>query len=283
MTPDPLDSQEEAVRRLLAAAGGHPDPLPADVADRLDRTLAGLVTERAGQDVAAADSETAAPGTPAEMPAEVPAEVSAGVPAGVSAGVSDGGTSVPADELAARRTRRWPRLLVAAAAVGVVGIGIGTVLGQQADQESSRPADSAGRAVAPESAPGGPETDAEGGADEGDARTLEEGGSPGATGETPGASAPALRTVSLTADVERLLRLGLPVDARANAPEQLVVGSRTCRVPATSPGDELLGVRLDGRPAVLVVRAPDQGERRAEVSACADPTSLLGSTTVPAR
>jgi hypothetical protein len=170
--------------------------------------------------------------------------------------------------------------------VGVVGIGVGTVLGQQAADEASRPAD-AGVAVAPASAPGDPETGAEGGAAEGDARTLEEGGSPAATGEspsrTPGAPAPALRTSSLTADVERLLRLGLPVDARASAPEGLVVGSRTCRVPASSAGDELLGVRLDGRPAVLVVRAPDQGERRAEVSACADPTSLLASTTVTAR
>jgi hypothetical protein len=46
-TPGELDpEQEESVRRLLAAAA-EPEPLPRDVADRLDDALADLVAERA--------------------------------------------------------------------------------------------------------------------------------------------------------------------------------------------------------------------------------------------
>ena len=43
---EPLDPDQEAVRGLLAEAGGRPETLPADVATRLDDVLAGLVAAR---------------------------------------------------------------------------------------------------------------------------------------------------------------------------------------------------------------------------------------------
>lgn len=80
----PLTPDEDAVRRALAAAR-HSDPLPTDVASRLDATLAGLVAERRALE-------------PEAPPAS---------------GGSSGGVVVPL------RRRRRPGLLLAAAAVVV--------------------------------------------------------------------------------------------------------------------------------------------------------------------
>jgi MYXO-CTERM domain-containing protein len=91
---DGLTPEQEEVRRLLADAR-HLDPMPHDVAGRLDRVLAGLAQ---GPD----DGPDAGPGaTPA-------------------AGVVS---------LAARRRRRAATALVAAAAAVAVGIGLGQVVG----------------------------------------------------------------------------------------------------------------------------------------------------------
>lgn len=80
---------EEQVARLLAAAGAA-EPTPPDVAARLDGVLADLVAERGGT--------AAAPGTTA--------------------------ATAPVVALSERRRRPWaPRLLVAAAVLGLVGVG----------------------------------------------------------------------------------------------------------------------------------------------------------------
>lgn len=90
--PELTAAQEQAVRALLAAAR-HDEPLPADVAARLDATLADLQAEReAGREAAA------------------PAPV------------------VPLSR-AARRRRITGAALVAAAAVVVAGVGIGQLTG----------------------------------------------------------------------------------------------------------------------------------------------------------
>jgi hypothetical protein len=85
LTPD----QTEAVRRLLAAAR-HGEPIPADLAARLDGVLAELVAER---------------GEAGEAPPE----------------------RAPATVIPLRR-RRWAQVLVAAAAVTVLGYATTTVL-----------------------------------------------------------------------------------------------------------------------------------------------------------
>jgi hypothetical protein len=87
---DGLTPEQEEVRRLLADAR-HTGPMPDDVADRLDRVLAGLATD-------SDDDRVAAP---------------------AAAVVS----------LASRRRRRATSALVAAAAVVAVGIGLGQVIG----------------------------------------------------------------------------------------------------------------------------------------------------------
>ncbi len=106
---EPLDPDQEAVRGLLAEAGGRPETLPPDVATRLDDVLAGLVAER----------PAAASAVPTSPDADHAADT----------GLAAAAVGTPGDELAARRHRRWPKLLVAAATVGVLGVGLGEVVG----------------------------------------------------------------------------------------------------------------------------------------------------------
>ncbi len=113
MPHDPeLSPSEEQVRRLLADAR-HTEPLPDEVADRLDRVLAGLAGERRDGDHA------------------------------------DRSAAVAADLAAARRRRTARNLLVAAAAVVAIGYGLNsvdlTVSGD--DDGSAATADSGGDAA----------------------------------------------------------------------------------------------------------------------------------------
>lgn len=85
--PDLTPEQEREVRRLLADAR-HSEPMPTDVAARLDRVLADL----AGQDRTPHDEDVA--------------------------------TGASVVSLASRRRRRVTALLVAAAAVVAVGVGV---------------------------------------------------------------------------------------------------------------------------------------------------------------
>ncbi|GAA1932801.1 hypothetical protein [Nocardioides marmoribigeumensis] len=66
---DPVDPEEQAfVRALLGEVGREPEPLPPDVAERLDDVLAGLVVERTAGERAAGGAD--APGSPAVVPLE---------------------------------------------------------------------------------------------------------------------------------------------------------------------------------------------------------------------
>lgn len=93
LTPE----QEARVARLLADAR-HDEPIPDDVAARLDRVLAGMAGERI-------------------------------------AGPSS--TPAPVVDLAARRRRRTMSLLAAAAAVVVAGVGFGQLVGPQDGDDSA--------------------------------------------------------------------------------------------------------------------------------------------------
>lgn len=110
----PGPEEEESVRRLLAAEGATPEPLPQEVADRLERALADLSSGRGTRPPA--EDATVTP-----LPSPGPG----------------------------RGRRRLATLLVAAAAVSVVGLGVGTVVtGQQGAGESSTAArDAAGGAA----------------------------------------------------------------------------------------------------------------------------------------
>jgi hypothetical protein len=230
-SPTPPDDAEQAeVSRLLAAVSGprSAEPMPPEVATRLDDVLAGLVAERAT------------------------------APAGVT-------------DLAPRRRRRWPALLAAAAAVSVVGLGVGNVLdlGGGADMEAVT-AEDGSAAETLESADG-----AGAAADEEAPRATTD----RVDGSVAGlADLPRLRRDSLTVDVQRIEDFGVAANSRTQSALR-----RACVQPELSDGDDWVTVRLDGDPAVLVLRAPDGGRRTAEVYVCDDGHTPVAETTVEAR
>ena len=102
--PDLSPEQDREVRRLLADAR-HTEPMPADVATRLDRVLADLATQH------------------------------------VDTSPDDGTGSVVA--MASRRRRRVTSLLVAAAAIVAVGVGLDQVVDTGGSGDSASTADRA--------------------------------------------------------------------------------------------------------------------------------------------
>lgn len=233
---------EETVRRLLAASGG-PVTMPPEVAARLDDVLADLQAER-----------SAAPARPASRPA-------------------------PIADLDARRARRWPKVLVAAAAVSVLGVGLGNVMddlgvGVGSPTSDQAASESAGRAeMGPAEASGGGEASS----DEDEVDTGD------ALAQTRNKrSLPKVRSESVTADASRILAFSEVFAAdRPQALSGRAGGS--CEPPALGRGDGMVAVRLDGEPATLVFRAREGGRRQVEVFACDDPRSPVLVTTVDAR
>lgn len=257
----PLDSRDdEAVRRLLAAVGGERPALPGDVAARLDDVLADL----------AADPGAAPRGN------------------AVVTSLSD------------RRRRRWPQVLVAAAAVGVLGVAVGTLADQ--DQGAGGSAASSGAS--------NDDTRVEAG---GQAATVKPKSSPEAVGEVtplevappaavPGSSGggdqsapsaarrlPSLESESLRGDARRI---AVATDGRATPPEPkharpdgrhgATALTVRCEAPPTSRGDDPFAVRFEGRRAVLVLRAPHHDRRVVDVYACRNAGNQLARTVIPA-
>lgn len=236
--PDP--AQERAVSDLLA--GLRPKgAAPADVTARLDDVLAGLVAERAG------DTE--------------------------DAGRDEGAV----DDLSQRRKPRWPAVLVAAAAVTVVGLGLGNVLESGvggAGDESNAGVTSDEAAVdagGGEAATGPQEADRRAAAD-----AKASPGSPLAGSADPARRLQRLRSDSLALDVQRLAEFALVSDRGRPAPQVLA----RCAMPVAAANDEVLAVRFDGAPATLVIQAAKDGVRRADVYACDEGTDPLATTFV---
>ena len=71
-----------------------------------------------------------------------------------------------------------------------------------------------------------------------------------------------------------------PLDRRARSPQEAAGFLGRCSLPDTSRGDRLAAVRLDGKRATLVVRKAVDGTHVAEVYSCADPSQLLAITEV---
>ncbi len=239
MTPE----QEEQVRRALAAAAradrpdgeDAPPTMPPEVASRLDDVLAELVAGRSAR--AASDP----------------------APAG-------------SDDLAARRARKWPNVLVAAAAVAVIAVAGGAVVtrgfGGSSGSSSSSSAGSAG------------ESQQDGMSQEQVA--PEAGGAPSAGNVLE----PRLHSASLTVDVQRVVDAG-PTGSLRSGEGLTGAGARpdgaACDLPAAGRGAELVAVRLDGKPATLVLAAPTDGTREARVYSCADGSTPVATTSVRQR
>jgi hypothetical protein len=247
---DEASEQEQGqVSRLLAAAGGPPPELPHDVAARLDDVLAGLVADR-----------DAGP---------VPADEVTGV-----------------TQIAPRRRRRWPQLLVAAAAVSVLGIGLGNVV--QPGQEDATTADSAGSAAdkprvaqRENAVEGSAPLDSAPQKSESERSAAKDQDGPVLTGSLSELDRQRLRLQreSLTVDVQRIEDFGLAVPV-ADTQRQW---ADACVRPETGAGAEWLPVRLDGDAAVLVLGAPAAGRRTAEVFTCDEGNRPAVSTTIDAR
>lgn len=245
---------DEAVRRLLGAVSSPPPAMPDAVVARLDDLIADLATERsqgAGDDTGHA------------------------VATGTGTGAAD-----PPVSLAERRRRRWPQLLVAAAAVSVIGLGLGNLDLSSQDAESAGSADTASE----EDDSGGGELDASG-ADGGEAAPQaapsRDGGAVSderARDYRAAKSAAELRSGSLASDVQRAAALALDAVTLSDRG-----GGCVSPVPRVEAGDEVLPVSLDGRRALLVLRAPESGTRAAQVYLCRGGGQPAASTTVEAR
>lgn len=248
-TRDP--AAEAAVQRMLADAGG-PEPMPPEVAARLDDVLLELAQGRA-----------------------------------------QGSTSTAGDAVVELRARRrWPRLLLAAAAVVVGGYGVGTVLTQGTLSGSETPES----AMSTES--GGSDTllaDEEPGrgqlrrdddrtsgqVEERQANKVESPGdaldlAPEATTRVQGYSAllagrVRLRSDELETDVRRALRV-LDREPTATLDQRTADAERRatsgCPASPLSGRERALPVRYDGERAVLVAGPERDGVVEVTVHDC---------------
>lgn len=255
-------AQEAAVRRALASAGG-PEPIPVDVADRLDRVIAGLAAERADA-----------------------------VAAGAAHPVAEG-VVVRMDPAARRRRTRVRALLAAAAVVVAGGLGAGVLsdrgLGRSDLASSERLADDR---VQRES-PGALSADTPG------AAAPEAGShSGGLTGSQDGAGSSAgappdrvitqeplrpVRPDQLRADLIAVQRASIPGPGSADyAHVTLTAPADFVCPPADYGPGYLVGIQYAGQPAIAAYREPAGDTQVAEVLACGT-ADLLHSTTLPVR
>lgn len=244
--PDLTPSQERRLRRLLAEAR-HADPMPVDVAARLDEVLARLAEEE-------------------------PVDASEDQP-------TDAGAVV---ELAARRRRRAASLLVAAAAVVVAGVAVGQLTGVQDDAATSSAQDQTSQT--PESA-GAAAEDAErkDALDTASGLRLPSAPAPdGTMNYSVRPSRDALRGAALSVrhfghDVARLRR---HLDAWAT-PHPFADSRAMCESADWGEG-WLVAVRYQRKPAVLAFRPPSGSTQIADLLQCGS-GDVLRSTTVPLR
>ena len=251
------DPAFDAVRERLAAARVQ-DPIPADVAARLDATLAGLTG-----------------GTPAAPPAP-----------------GEGGTTVTPLR---RRSRVAPRLLAAAAVVvlaGAGGVGVSQVLDHGSAGDTSSTAGSATKADAPgtEKAPAVPAPTAPAPAG-GGTTSLDSLTTAGIAG------VPVLTSADFSSQVAALdLARGSYSSRRTTGSDQAAgpqsldglsesrrrksaATARSCRGPRIT-GTASYPAVLDGQPAVLVVHPADAGSRLVQAWSC-DGSRVLAFTTLP--
>lgn len=261
MTADERDltpEEEAELSRMLAEAGG-PVPTPPEVVARLDDVLAGLVAERAaGAGVEVGDGPDESPGTPVSLEAE-------------------------------RRRRRWPRTLLAAAAVVAGGYGVGAALTgttMSGDAESAAGGSASSASDAGGTEAGGPDPEAAG---DGQALERERETADAQRAEAPANATvlrdapPRLRPDHLAEDVARVLDESgqVPAPTASPAPNRPLVGAAAACSPAgLGPGETWYLVRYDGRRAALVTTSPDPDVVRASILGCDG--ERLDSVTVPA-
>jgi len=274
VTPEDLDpnraegelspEDDDTVRRLLAAAAP-PMTMPDDVVGRLDAVLAGLQAER---ETAGVTAETVVPERP---------------------DVSELG-----QRRAQRRARRWPKILVAAAAVGVVGVGLGNILTDTsgdsmsarttADSQAEAGADVGGLEDAPQPESGRDLILPDGQATKSARDPRSSAALVGAA--VPTAVLPRVRPEAAKEDAQRIYDLSQRRAAPFNTARDGVAmdsDGAVCDLPPIKHGERLVAVRLGAERATLLFRGEEDGSRQAEVYSCADGDSpvLVSTVDVP--
>lgn len=230
--PELTPAQDDEVRRLLAGAR-HDDPVPDDVAERLDRVLAGLVDEPVPE----------APVTPLHT-----------------------------------RRRHARSMLIAAAAVVVVGIGISQVVDQDTSSEDASPAADRNVSRAEKEVP---EAGAPGeGTDSSSGQAAEAAPDPQAVTELL-----RLRPDRLAQDVRVVQDRSAALDTRAGSLSASRLSANAaagviCASDAWGKGT-FVPVRYDGTPAVLVFRRAEGDTQVAELFLCGD-RDPVRTVTLPA-
>lgn len=228
-------AQAEAVRRLLADAR-HDEGLPDDVTARLDERLGELVAERG--EVAAGKSGVAAE---REQPAAV---------------------------LPLRRPGRLPKLLMAAAAVVVVGYGTVTVVSGSGSGEDSSGAGEVSSLAEDQGA--GEERDADDGG-----TAADSGDPPAPTGQAPQGEYPTVpqeeldrlpivRPAQLRADLRR-------ISAAATEGRGQVSSAPACGPVHRADGERRLFASYEGRLAMVLAYPPTEGVQLVELFVCEGP------------
>lgn len=242
--PDLSPEQAQEVRRLLADAR-HSEPIPTDVAARLDRVLAELATQEARLTPGPDDQH------------------------------DDEGASVVA--LASRRRRRVVSVLVAAAAVVAVGVGLDQLLqagGGGSSSSSSMPASDRVAAGSESSGSDAPRRhhqphsnfDAQKGA-----------------AAAPQMAVPdvvRIRAGHFSADVGRARRLARQELDRTSGTHD-TRGTPEC-TPGDWGSGTFVPVRYDGHRGVLVFRRANGDSQVADLFSCGS-SDVLRSITLPAR
>lgn len=264
--PPPRD--EAAVRRLLRRAR-HEEPLPPDVAARLEATLAGLAPSDVIRDAEGAGE---------------------GAGEGTGHGADGRGVLSPAH----RRRRRATALLVAAVSVVVVGIGLGQVLrpaGEDESAASTSVADGLARETPPDRAEGQPD----GGLGEpvtprtGDGAAQESGPEARSDRRARPDGVRGAALLALLDDPPRVSEARFTRDVRAVRRQER--GARatrasagpdatfTCETGDWGPGLPV-AVRYEQAPAVLVLRPATRDTQVADLVECGS-AEVLRSVTLP--
>lgn len=218
-------------------------------------------------------------------PARLPDDVAARLDRTLAELVAQRGPSAQPEPQPARRSWAGRRLLLAAAAVSVLGLGSAGVVtalqgqhgptvtaGGEASQASASPNSGSAHAAAPKAAssvapPGLRPKGKRFGKEAGQVR----------------AAIPELHHGSLARDVRRLLTHAPRNGAAAPNATQRELRSypRSCAIPAHAGATQLFRVRYDGHPATLLVRPTRHGQHTAQVYSCHDAATPEAAVTVP--
>jgi hypothetical protein len=243
--PDLTPEQAREVRRLLADAR-HTEPVPTDVAARLERVLADLADQQDAHAPGLDDPDTTVPGT-----------------------VTD---------LASRRRRRAAALLVAAAAVVAVGVGLGQLVGGVGQGQS----DSASSASDPGVGPRAESGKAGSGGGDGQAFNGPSATSEDSLSRLADLPHPVrVRADHFSADVRRVRHAAQHAPGADYGTVRGDHPARDCELRDWGRGTLVL-VRYDGSPAVVVLRPVTGDTQVADLFRCGD-DDVLRSTTLPAR